>query len=57
MENRPATPRATGKSDTKKNIINWSQDFVPGMSINPEFNSLDFPSFLAGYLAMIRTGT
>ena len=25
------------------------------MSINPEFNSLDFPSFVASYLAMIRT--
>ena len=59
---RPATPPttsavpcATGKSDTKKRIIDWPQDFVPGTSINPEFNSLDLPSFIAGYLAMIRT--
>ena len=43
------------KSDTKKKIIDWPQYFVPGMSINPEFNSLDLPSFVAGYLAMIRT--
>ena len=58
----PATPPtasaaqcATGKSDTKKKTIDWPQDFVPGTSINPEFNYLDFPSFVAGYLAMIRT--
>ena len=38
-----------------KKIIDWPQDFVPGTSINPEFNSLDLPSFVAGYLAMIRT--
>jgi len=25
------------------------------MSINPKFNSLDLPSLVAGYLAMIRT--
>ena len=50
-----AAPCATGKSDTKKKIIDWPQDFVPGTSINPEFNSLDLPSFVAGYLAMIRT--
>ena len=50
-----AAPSATGKSDTKKKIIDWPQDFVPGTSINPEFNSLDLPSFVAGYLAMIRT--
>ena len=50
-----AAPCATGKSDTKKKIIDWQQDFVPGTSLNPEFNSLDFPSFVAGYLAMIRT--
>ena len=50
-----AAPCATGKSDTKKRIIDWPQDFVPGTSINPEFNSLDLPSFVAGYLAMIRT--
>ena len=52
-----AAPCATGKSDTgpKKRHIDWPQDFVPGTSINPEFNSLDLPSFLAGYLAMIRT--
>ena len=50
-----AAPCATGKSDTKKKIIDWPQDFVPGTSINPEFNSLDLPSFIAGYLAMIRT--
>ena len=50
-----AAPCATGKSDTKKKTIDWPQDFVPGTSINPEFNSLDFPSFVAGYLAMIRT--
>ena len=49
-----AAPCATGKSDTKKKIIDW-QDFVPGTSINAEFNSLDLPSFVAGYLAMIRT--
>ena len=57
---RPATPPTTsaapcGKSDTKKRIIDWPQDFVPGTSINPEFNSLDLPSFIAGYLVMIRT--
>ena len=50
-----AAPCATGKSDTKKKIIDWPQDFVPGTSINPEFNSLNLPSFVAGYLAMIRT--
>ena len=50
-----AAPCATGKSDTKKKIIDWPQDFVPGTSINPEFNSLDLPSVVAGYLAMIRT--
>ena len=50
-----AAPCATGESDTKKKIINWPQDFVPGTSIHPEFNSLDLPSFVAGYLAMIRT--
>ena len=43
-----AVPCATGKSDTKKKIIDWPQDFVPGTSINPEFNFLDFPSFVAG---------
>ena len=50
-----AVPCVTGKSDTKKKIIDWPQDFVPGTSINPEYNSLDLPSFVAGYLAMIRT--
>ena len=52
-----AAPCATGKSDTgrKKRNIDWPQDFVPGTSINPEFNSLDLPSFVAGYFAMIRT--
>ena len=50
-----AAPCATGKSDTKKMIIDWPQDFVPGTSINPEFNSLDLPSFVADCLAMIRT--
>ena len=32
-----AAPCATGKSDTKKKIIDWPQDFVPGTAINPEF--------------------
>lgn len=52
-----AAPCASGKSDTgpKKRHIDWPQDFVPGTSINPEYNSLDLPSFVAGYLAMIRT--
>lgn len=52
-----AAPCATGKSNagSKKRNIDWLQDFVPGTSINPEFNSLDLPSFLAGYLVMIRT--
>ena len=50
-----AAPCATGKSDTRKKIIDWPQDFVPGTSINPEFNSLNLRSFVAGYLAMIRT--
>ena len=52
-----AAPCATGKSDagSKKRNIDWPQDFVPGMSMNTEFNSLDLPSFVAGYLAMIRT--
>ena len=52
-----AAPCATGKSDagSKKRIMDWPQDFVPGMSINTEFSSLDLPSFVAGYLAMIRT--
>ena len=53
--NTSAAPSATRKSDTKKRIIDWPKDFVPGTSINPEFNSLDLPSFIAGYLAMIRT--
>ena len=52
-----AAPCVSGKSDTdpKKRNIDWPQDFVPGTSINPEFNSLDLPSFVAGYLAMICT--
>ena len=52
-----ATPCATGKSDagSKKRNIDWPQDCVPGMSMNTEFNSLDLPSFVAGYLAMICT--
>ena len=50
-----AAPSATGKSDTKKKIIDWPQDFVSGTSINPKCNSLDLTSFIAGYLAMIRT--
>ena len=46
---------ATGKSDTKKKIIDWPQDFVPGTSVNPEFNSFDLPSFVVCYLVMIQT--
>ena len=50
-----AVPCVTGKSDRKKKIIDWPQDFVPGMSINPQFNSLALPSFAVGYLVMIQT--
>ena len=52
-----AAPCATGKSDTssKKRNIDWPQDFVPSMSINTELTSLDLPSFVAVYLAMMRT--
>ena len=34
--------------------IDWPQDFVPGMSVASDFNALDLPAFVAGYLAMIK---
>ena len=51
----PAVPCEKPESQQKKRSIDWPQHFVPGMSVNPEFNSLDLASFVEGYLAMIRT--
>ena len=40
--------------ELKKRVIDWPQNFVPGMSASPEFHNLDFSSFVSGFLAMIR---
>ncbi|XP_020908161.1 uncharacterized protein LOC110246187 [Exaiptasia diaphana] len=40
--------------ELKKRVIDWPQNFVPGMSASPEFHNLDLPSFVSGFLAMIR---
>ena len=58
----PATPSTTSAApmhDWKvwhKEKDHWlAAGLCPDTSINPEFNSLDLPSFVAGYFAMIRT--
>lgn len=45
---------AASGSSLKKRTIDWPQDFVPGMSVTSDFNTLDLPTFVAGYLAMIK---
>ena len=34
--------------------MDWPQDFVPGLSVTSDFNALDLPAFVSGYLAMIK---
>lgn len=46
--------RAASGSSLKKRTIDWPQDFVPGMSVTSDFNTLDLPTFVASYLAMIK---
>ena len=38
----------------EKRVIDWPHDFVPGMWVTSDFNALDLPAFVAGYLAMIK---
>ena len=45
---------ASSGSLSKKRTIDWPQDFVPGMSVTSDFNALDLPAFVSGYLAMIK---
>lgn len=49
-----ATASSSGKDTVRKRVIDWPQEFVPGMSATVEFNALDLPAFVADYLAMIR---
>ena len=49
-----AKSRASSGSLSKKRTLGWPQDFVPGMSVTSDFNALDLPAFVSGYLAMIK---
>jgi len=46
--------RASSGSFSKKRTIDWPQVFVPGMLVTSDFNTLDLPAFVSGYLAMIK---
>lgn len=60
LKNTPPTSESSSSnasnatSEKKKRTIDWPQDFVPGTSSSPDLYNLDFPSFVAGFIAMIK---